>query len=159
MPWEQLEQANKTLLIWNIDLVFVAAISLLVGGIGIMNIMLASVTERTREIGIRRALGATRRHIVAQFLVETGSLTGVGGLLGILVWVVVSVGIDRVLPWLLQLRFLHGRFDDVNVVETQITAWSIVLSFFVASVVGLVFGIYPAVVASRQDPIVALRHD
>ena len=75
VPWELLETEKQTQLVWNIVLIAIAAISLLIGGIGIMNIMLASVTERTREIGIRRALGATRRHIVAQFLVETGSLT------------------------------------------------------------------------------------
>ncbi len=159
VPWELLEEAKKTALVWNIVLISVAAISLLVGGIGIMNIMLASVTERTREIGIRRALGATRRHIVAQFLVETGSLTGAGGVLGILLGLVVSVGIGRALPWVLSLPILRGRFADISVVETQITAWSIVLSFCVAAAVGLIFGIYPAVVASRQDPIVALRHD
>jgi putative ABC transport system permease protein len=159
VPWELLEQARKTLIMWNVVLICVASISLLVGGIGIMNIMLASVTERTREIGIRRALGATRRHIIAQFLVETGSLTGAGGVLGILLGLAVSVGIGQVLPWLLNLAVLKGRFEDVNAIETQVTAWSIAVSFLVAAVVGLIFGIYPAVVASRQDPIVALRHD
>ena len=159
VPWELLEEAKKTALIWNIVLISIAAISLLVGGIGIMNIMLASVTERTREIGIRRALGATRNHIVAQFLVETGSLTGAGGVLGILLGLGVSIGIGQALPWVLNLPIMGGRFADISVVETQITAWSIVVSFLVASAVGLIFGIYPAVVASRQDPIVALRHD
>ena len=159
VPWELLEEAKKTALVWNIVLISIAAISLLVGGIGIMNIMLASVTERTREIGIRRALGATRRHIVAQFLVETGSLTAVGGLLGIGLGLTVSIGIGHAVPWLLSLPLFRGRFDDINVIETQITSWSILLSFAVASAVGLIFGIYPAVMASRQDPIVALRHD
>ncbi len=159
VPWELLEEAKKTALVWNIVLISIAAISLLVGGIGIMNIMLASVTERTREIGIRRALGATRNHIIAQFLVETGSLTAVGGLVGIGLGLTVSIGIGNALPWLLSLSFLRGRFDDINVIETQITSWSILLSFAVASAVGLIFGIYPAVMASRQDPIVALRHD
>jgi putative ABC transport system permease protein len=159
VPWELLEEAKRTALVWNVVLISIAAISLLVGGIGIMNIMLASVTERTREIGIRRALGATRKHIIAQFLVETGSLTGAGGILGILFGLVVSVGIGQLLPWLLNLPGLQGRFENINVVETQITAWSIVVSFLVAAMVGLIFGIYPAVVASRQDPIVALRHD
>ena len=159
VPWELLEEAKKTALVWNIVLISIAAISLLVGGIGIMNIMLASVTERTREIGIRRALGATRRHIIAQFLVETGSLTGAGGILGVLLGLGVSIGIGTALPWLLRLPILRGRFEDISVIETQITHWSIVLSFTVASVVGLVFGIYPAILASRQDPIVALRHD
>ena len=159
VPWELLESAKRTALVWNVVLISIAAISLLVGGIGIMNIMLASVTERTREIGIRRALGATRGHIIAQFLVETGSLTGVGGLLGIVTGLGVSVGIGRALPWLLGLPGLRGFFETEVRLETQVTGWSIVVSFLVAAVVGLVFGIYPALVASRQDPIVALRHD
>ncbi len=124
-----------------------------------MNIMLASVTERTREIGIRRALGATRRHIVAQFLVETGSLTAVGGVLGVVLGVGISIGVGQALPWLLGLPLLRSYFETTVTVETQVTTWSIVVSFLVATMVGLIFGIYPAVVASRQDPIVALRHD
>jgi len=159
VPWELLEQVKKTQMVWNIVFIAVAAISLLVGGIGIMNIMLASVTERIREIGIRRALGATRKHIVAQFLVETGSLTMVGGLMGILLGVGVSIGLDRVLPWFLNLEVVRQYFETTVTFETQLTTWSIVLSFLVASIVGLVFGIYPAIVASRQDPIEALRHD
>ncbi len=160
VPWELLEAERRQQLVWNIVLIAIAAISLLVGGIGIMNIMLASVTERTREIGIRRALGATRRHIVAQFLVETGSLTAVGGLVGIVAGVGISVGVGRALPWLLSLPAVREYFQDTSVsVETRVTPWSILLSFVVAATVGLVFGIYPAVVASRQDPIEALRHD
>jgi putative ABC transport system permease protein len=159
VPWELLENAKKTALVWNIVLISIAAISLLVGGIGIMNIMLASVTERTREIGIRRAMGATRRHIVAQFLVETGTLSAVGGLLGIGLGIGLSVGIGRVLPWLLALPMMRGFVQTKINLETQITLWSIIVSFLVAAMVGLIFGIYPAVVASRQDPIVALRHD
>lgn len=159
VPWELLENAKKTALVWNIVLIAVAAISLLIGGIGIMNIMLASVTERTREIGIRRALGATRKHIVAQFLVETGSLSAVGGLLGIGVGVGLSIGLEHALPLVLGSRFLQGFVTDPINLETQVTLWSIVASFLVAAIVGLGFGIYPAMVASRQDPIVALRHD
>jgi putative ABC transport system permease protein len=159
VPWELLENVKKTALVWNIVLISIAAISLLVGGIGIMNIMLASVTERTREIGIRRALGATRRHIVAQFLVETGTLSAVGGLLGIAVGVGLSIGLGIALPWILKQPWLR-RFIETKInLETQITWWSIVVSFLVAAMVGLIFGIYPAIVASRQDPIVALRHD
>jgi putative ABC transport system permease protein len=159
VPWELLESEKKTQLVWNIVLISIAAISLLVGGIGIMNIMLASVTERTREIGIRRALGATRRHIVAQFLVETGSLSAVGGLLGIALGVSLSLAIGRVLPWFLKLAFVQRAVETQVNLETQVTAWSIAVSFAVATAVGLIFGIYPALVASRQDPIVALRHD
>ncbi len=159
VPWELLENAKKTALVWNIVLISIAAISLLVGGIGIMNIMLASVTERTREIGIRRALGATRNHIVAQFLVETGTLTAVGGLLGILLGVGFSIALDKLLPWFLNLSFMRGFVDSTVNLETQITGWSIIASFLVAATVGLSFGIYPAIIASRQDPIVALRHD
>lgn len=159
VPWELLENAKKTALIWNIVLISIAAISLLIGGIGIMNIMLASVTERTREIGIRRALGATRKHIVWQFLVETGSLSAVGGLLGIAVGVGVSLAIEPTLPVILNLPILRGFVDGSFAMETQVTTWSILVSFLVAAFVGLVFGIYPAVIASKQDPIVALRHD
>jgi putative ABC transport system permease protein len=159
VPWELLENVKKTQFVWNVVLIAIAAISLLVGGIGIMNIMLASVTERTREIGIRRALGATRKHIVLQFLVETGTLAAVGGVLGIGLGVGVSVGLGHALPWFLRLEFVRSFIDTKVQLETQVTMWSIVTSFLVASAVGLVFGIYPAVVASRQDPIVALRHD
>jgi putative ABC transport system permease protein len=130
-----------------------------VGGIGIMNIMLASVTERTREIGIRRALGATRRHIIAQFLVETGTLSTLGGLIGIGLGIGVSIGVEQGLPWVLSWDWIRSRFQANVSLETQITIWSIMTSFFVAAGIGLIFGIYPAIVASRKDPIVALRHD
>lgn len=159
VPWELLENEKKTALVWNIVLISVAAISLLIGGIGIMNIMLASVTERTREIGIRRALGATRKHIIAQFLVETGSLSAVGGLLGIAVGVSISLAIEPLLPQILRLPILRDLTNTAVELQTQVTAWSIIASFLVAAVVGLGFGVYPAVIASRQDPIVALRHD
>jgi len=159
VPWELLENAKRTALIWNIVLISIAAISLLVGGIGIMNIMLASVTERTREIGIRRALGATRKHIVVQFLVETGTLSAVGGLLGIALGVTGAFAVERVVPFILEQRVIARLVAAKVQIETDVTLWSIVTSFLVAAVVGLVFGIYPAMVASRQDPIVALRHD
>jgi len=158
VPWELLENAKKALLVWNIMLVAIAAISLLVGGIGIMNIMLASVTERTKEIGIRRALGATRKHIVMQFLVETGSLSALGGLIGIGLGIAVSVGLESLLPWVQRLPLLRGAFDGKVTLSPEITWWSIVASFLVSAGVGLVFGIYPAIIASRKDPIVALRH-
>ncbi|MDZ4831629.1 MAG: ABC transporter permease [Phycisphaerae bacterium] len=159
VPWELLENAKRQLLVWNIMLVAIAAVSLLVGGIGIMNIMLASVTERTREIGIRRALGATRRHIVLQFLVETGSLSSLGGVIGIALGVGVSLGLGELIPTLAKLPWLRGMASSKFALEPAITLWSIVVSFLVAAGVGLVFGIYPAVIASRKDPIEALRHD
>jgi putative ABC transport system permease protein len=159
VPWELLENVRRTTATMNILLTAIAAISLLVGGIGIMNIMLASVVERTREIGIRRAVGASRGDIAIQFLIETGSISCVGGLLGIVLGVLISVGLESFLPWILSIP-LFSSIADVGVgLETQITGWSIVLSFLVAAGTGLVFGIYPAIIASKQDPIVALRHD
>jgi len=143
VPYELLENARKTALTYNLIFGAIAAISLLVGGIGIMNIMLASVTERTREIGIRRALGATRRHIMWQFLVETGVLSAIGGLIG----VGVGIGGSLLVGW------------AVTSMPTALTLWSILVSFAVATATGLVFGLYPARRASAQDPIVALRHD
>ncbi len=159
VPWELLENVKRTTFAMNILLTAIAAISLLVGGIGIMNIMLASVIERTREIGIRRALGATRRHIISQFLVETGTLSAVGGILGILLGVSLSMAVSHVLPWVLELGSVQ-RLIDVDIsFEAQITGWSIVVSFLVASMTGVIFGIYPAMMASRQDPIEAFRHE
>jgi putative ABC transport system permease protein len=111
--------------------------------------MLASVTERTREIGIRRALGATRQNIVTQFIVETGVLSAIGGIVGVVLGIAISLAFGIIAAWL--------AMD--NELATSVTTWSILLSFFVATGTGLIFGIYPAIVASRQDPIVALRHD
>jgi len=159
VPWELLENARRAMLVWNVMLVSIAAISLLVGGIGIMNIMLASVTERTREIGIRRALGATRRHIIMQFLVETGTLSAVGGLLGIMLGVGASIGLGEVIPILQRWPMFRGVFGGGFALEPIVTTWSIVVSFAVAAAVGLIFGMYPAIIASRKDPVVALRHD
>jgi putative ABC transport system permease protein len=159
VPYELLESARKSAMTWNLVLGAVAGISLLVGGIGIMNIMLASVTERTREIGIRRALGATRKHIVWQFLVETGVLSSLGGVLGIVLGVGLSVGVGLLVPLLPSLPVIGSVFPGNVELPTQITGWSIAVSFAVAAATGLVFGIYPAMVAARQDPIVALRHD
>jgi putative ABC transport system permease protein len=159
VPWELLENVRRTTATMNILLTAIAAISLLVGGIGIMNIMLATVVERTREIGIRRAVGATRSDIAIQFLIETGSLSCVGGLIGILLGVGISIGLEGFFPYLMEMLGWLSM-EDVGVqLETQITMWSIVVSFLVAAGTGLLFGIYPAIIASKQDPIVALRHD
>lgn len=159
VPYELLEQARKQALTWTIVFGFIAGISLLVGGIGIMNIMLATVTERTREIGIRRAIGATRKHILWQFLVETSVLSTVGGMIGVGLGVSGSIFVEWAVPRLPHLPYLGGFFNVDATLPTQVTTWSILLSFAVAVVTGLVFGIYPARRAAAQDPIVALRHD
>jgi putative ABC transport system permease protein len=121
----------------------IAGISLVVGGIGIMNIMLVSVRERTREIGIRKALGARNRDIMAQFMIEAITLSGAGGLIGILV----GVGLALLIPVF------------VTVLPTSVSVWSILLAFFFSAAVGVFFGVYPARKASLQDPIQALRYE
>ena len=159
VPFELLENAERAALRGTLMLMAIAGISLLVGGIGIMNIMLATVTERTREIGIRRALGATRKHIVWQFLVETSVLSLIGGLIG----VAIGVGLSLLLGWavpLLPQTPVIGRFIPADAsLPTQLAWWSVVVAMSVAVLTGLVFGLYPARKAARQDPIVALRHD
>ena len=143
---------------FNAMLVVIAGISLLVGGIGIMNIMLATVTERTREIGIRRALGAKRGHIIQQFLVETLVLTGSGGILGVCCgmmcgpifrgvrMLVVSIAPDSIPPIVMSL-------------EPRIALWSVLMSVGISLGVGLLFGLYPARRAAAMNPIEALRHE
>ncbi len=159
VPFELLENAERAALRGTLMLMAIAGISLLVGGIGIMNIMLATVTERTREIGIRRALGATRKHIVWQFLVETSVLSLIGGLIG----VAIGVGLSLLLGWavpLLPSMPVLGRFIPADAsLPTQLAWWSVVVAMTVAVLTGLIFGLYPARKAARQDPIVALRHD
>jgi putative ABC transport system permease protein len=161
IPEELLEQARVTRLMFMVFMGLIAAISLLVGGIGIMNIMLATVTERTREIGIRRALGATRSHIVTQFLVETISLSVVGGLTGILVGLLCPMVITGVRDLLF--RYAPALMADlpevVHRLEPQIVLASLPLAFFISVLVGVVFGIYPAYRAAQMDPIEALRHE
>ena len=130
VPYELLESARRDALTWQLVLGFIAGISLLVGGIGIMNIMLASVTERTREIGIRRALGATRRHITTQFLIETGVLSVRGGTLGAVRGVGSSVGLNAVWP------LVREQFRTNIELATQTAPWSIFLAFGVAAVTG-----------------------
>ena len=120
----------------------IASVSLLVGGIGIMNIMLVSVTERTREIGIRMALGARRRDILWQFLLEALVLSGTGGLFGVLFGIATALGL--------------GQLSQFQV---DITPWSVVLAFSFAAVIGVFFGLHPARKASRLQPIEALRYE
>jgi len=142
VPLALLRQAEATKRRFNIVLGSIAGISLLVGGIGIMNIMLATVTERTREIGIRRAIGAKRNQIISQFLIETSVLSTIGGLIGIGFGVLVPVVITH--------------FAGM---PTVITPESILLPLFISAGVGLIFGLYPAMRAAKVDPIVALRHE
>lgn len=142
VPLLLLRQAERTQRIFSIVLGSIAIISLLVGGIGIMNIMLATVSERTREIGIRRALGARKRDIIMQFLSETLLLTLIGGILGII--------LGSIIP------FMVTRFGDM---PTVITSWSLILSFGISAAIGITFGMYPACHAANMDPIESLRHE
>lgn len=147
-PIEILRSAERLNRLFNFIMVGIASFSLIVGGIGIMNIMLATVTERTKEIGIRRALGAKRRHITLQFLIETTVISLTGGLLGILLGATAAT----VLPYVVSATG-GGSYP------TQITTWSVVGSFVVSGLIGIGFGLYPAVQAARMNPIEALRHE
>ncbi|MDR0871820.1 MAG: ABC transporter permease [Planctomycetaceae bacterium] len=161
VPLELLEQAETTRIMFNVFMGLIAAISLVVGGIGIMNIMLATVTERTREIGIRRALGAKQSDIIRQFLVETIVLSVVGGLVGILVGLAcrpVTIGvmylIKKQMPEMI--ATLPPVVQDIHPI---IVPLSIPLAFFIAVVIGVVFGLYPAYRAAAMDPSEAVRHE
>jgi putative ABC transport system permease protein len=143
---------------FNVLLVVIAGISLLVGGIGIMNIMLATVTERTREIGIRRALGATRQHIIHQFLTETVVLTCSGGLLGVLFGLMCGP-LFRYLRTVITMLSPDLLPPIVYTLEPRIAPWSVVLSLFISLAAGVIFGVYPARRAAYMDPIEALRHE
>jgi putative ABC transport system permease protein len=142
VPEALLEQHRKTQNIFTIVMACIAGISLLVGGIGIMNIMLASVLERTREIGLRRAVGARQKDIRRQFIMETVSISAIGGTAGILFGFILSLAISAFTGW-----------------PVGWTIAAVLLSFFVCTIIGLVSGMYPALQASRLDPIEALRHD
>jgi len=142
VPAELLAEQKRTENLFNAVMVAIASISLVVGGIGIMNIMLASVSERTREIGLRRAVGAKQSDIVRQFVVEAATISFVGGSVGIVFGFLMS----RLIAW------LAGW-------STIVTASSIALAFLVSISVGLVFGIYPAMKAARLDPVDAIRHE
>lgn len=142
VPAELLAEQRRTERLFNAVMVAIASISLLVGGIGIMNIMLASILERTREIGVRRAVGARQRDIIRQFVVEAVLISFMGGSIGLVFGFIMS----RLIAW------LAGW-------STIVTASSILLAFLVSITVGLVFGIYPAVKAARLDPVEAIRYE
>ncbi len=142
VPAELLAEQRRTERLFNTVMVAIASISLLVGGIGIMNIMLASILERTREIGLRRAVGARRSDIVRQFVVEATMISFAGGTIGIVLGFVISRSIAWLAGW-----------------ATIVTFSSIALAFIVSISVGLVFGIYPATKAARLDPVEAIRYE
>jgi len=142
VPAELLAQQRRTEQLFNTVMVAIASISLLVGGIGIMNIMLAAILERTREIGVRRAVGARQRDIVRQFVVEAVLISFAGGLVGI----ALGFGMSEMIAW------FAGW-------STVVTAGSILLAFLVSISVGLAFGIYPAMKAARLDPVEAIRYE
>ena len=161
VPKELLKQAKVLQTMFRVLSVVIAGISLLVGGIGIMNIMLATVTERTREIGIRRALGAKRRDIIQQFLSETMVLSAVGGLLGVLAGLFCGYGVGSV-RWFMNQFFPLYMKDLPDVIQNLVplvAPWSVVVAFVISVVVGIVFGLYPAQRAAMMDPIEALRHE
>ena len=161
VPLELLEQAKTTRLMFIIFMGLIAAISLVVGGIGIMNIMLATVTERTREIGIRRALGAKRADITRQFLIETIVLSVVGGITGVLGGLTCA----PLMGWLRSM--LEKAMPDmmaqlpevIRAVTPVVVPWSIPLAFGISVAIGVIFGLYPAMRAAKMDPIEALRHE
>jgi putative ABC transport system permease protein len=142
VPAELLAQQKRTEQLFNTVMVAIASISLLVGGIGIMNIMLAAILERTREIGVRRAVGARRSDIIRQFVIEATLISFAGGLLGVVLGFVMSQLIAWLAGW-----------------STIVTVSSILLAFLVSISVGLIFGIYPAVKAARLDPVEAIRYE
>lgn len=161
VPKELLRQAALLQMMFNLLLVLIAGISLVVGGIGIMNIMLATVTERTREIGIRRALGATRQDIIQQFLAESVVLTAVGGALGVGIGFLVGPTVANLRYFAQQLfpETMTALPPVIMQLEPRIAPWSIMASLAISIGVGVVFGLYPARRAAHMDPIEALRHE
>ena len=142
VPEQILQQKKQTDDIFNILLGVIAAISLLVGGIGIMNIMLASVLERIKEIDLRVAIGATKKDIKQQFVYESGLISLIGGLIGIFLGV-----------------FLSYLAEWTTGTPTIISVWSVVISFFVSAIIGVTFGYMPAKKAAEQDPVYSLRQN
>lgn len=165
VPLELLKQADQIRAIFNMVLGSIAAISLIVGGIGIMNIMLATVTERTREIGIRRALGARRSDIITQFLTETIVLSGTGGVIGIILGLLTPWAfrfIKLIASNMLALESSSGGSEFSKIfldMQPQIAYWSLPMAFGISVAIGIIFGVYPAQSAAKLDPIEALRHE
>lgn len=161
VPKELLRQAEMLRMMFNVLLILIAGISLVVGGIGIMNIMLATVTERTREIGVRRAMGARRQDIITQFLAETVVMSGTGGIVGVACGFLCS-------PVLKGLRWSVTEFlpdvwkslpSTIHNLQPIVAPWSIIAAFGISVGVGVLFGLYPARRAAMMDPIEALRHE
>ncbi len=142
-PDQIIEQFDRITGLIGIVAIAISGLGLLVGGIGVMNIMLMSVTERTREIGVRKAIGARRRDIIGQFLTEAMALTGIGGLLGIVIAILVTMLVAALVPAL----------------PSEVPGWAVIAGFSVSVAVGLFFGTWPAVKASRLDPVEALRYE
>jgi putative ABC transport system permease protein len=142
-PDQIIQQFDRITGLIGLVAIAISGLGLLVGGIGVMNIMLMSVTERTREIGVRKALGARRRDIVGQFLVEAMTLTGSGGVLGILIAVAITTLVGALVPAL----------------PSKVPAWALLAGFSMSVGVGVFFGVWPAVKAARLDPVEALRYE
>jgi len=142
-PDQIIQQFDRITSLIGLVAIAISALGLLVGGIGVMNIMLVSVTERTREIGVRKALGARRRDIVGQFLVEAMTLTGAGGILGIIIAVLITMLVGALVPSL----------------PSSVPLWALVTGFSVSVVIGVFFGVWPAMKAAQLDPVEALRYE
>jgi putative ABC transport system permease protein len=142
-PDQIIQQFDNITSLIGLVAIAISALGLLVGGIGVMNIMLVSVTERTREIGVRKALGARKRDIVGQFLVEAMTLTGAGGVLGIVIAVLITMLVGALVPSL----------------PSKVPTWALVTGFSVSVAVGVFFGVWPAVKAAQLDPVEALRYE
>ncbi|MFM8222918.1 MAG: ABC transporter permease, partial [Planctomycetaceae bacterium] len=159
----QVESINKQIQNARMSGGIIAGISLLVGGIGIMNIMLATLTERTREIGIRRALGARRRDIIEQFLTETVVLAGFGGLLGVILGLLTPFTFDLIRNFTVTFVLDGSTLSDTSKMfqemQPKVAFWSLPLAFGISVGIGILFGLYPAQAAAKLDPIEALRHE
>jgi putative ABC transport system permease protein len=142
-PYQIIQQFDSITGLIMLVAIALSAMGLLVGGIGVMNIMLVSVTERTREIGVRKALGARRRDIIGQFLVEAMTLTGVGGMLGIAFAILVTMAVGALVPSL----------------PSHVPAWALITGFSVSVGIGVFFGVWPAMKAAQLDPVEALRYE